>query len=180
MKNRKKNKLNFKTMIISVICIIFLLIINSFVNKKINSSNMESNQNSINVITLEEQIKESENAIELEKLKSMSERNRIEYYIANFIKNIEEDNFDKAYEVLNKDFKKNYFSSLKDFTNYTKTKFTKMMNIEFTNFERNGTIYISWLTITDAINGSKGSGEELNFVVKENDFNDFELSFSVN
>ena len=33
------------------------------------------------------------------------------------------------------------------------------------NFERNGEIYVLWITIADAINGSKESAKQINFVI---------------
>ena len=49
---------------------------------------------------------------------------------------------------------------------------------KFFLLERNGDIYVVWISVGDAINGSKDSAKTINFVVKENDFNDYELSFS--
>ena len=110
----------------------------------------------------------------------MTERNRIEYYITKFINYAMDGEYEKAYDLLNKDYRKTYFPTENDFKEYAQTTFTKMVNVEYTNFERNGEIYVSWLTLTDAINGKKDDGKEFNFVVEEKDFNDFELSFSKN
>ena len=51
------------------------------------------------------------------------------------------------------------------------------MSLEHTNLERNGEIYVAWVTVYDLMK-SKSEGIELNFVIKENELNDFELSFS--
>lgn len=177
-KRKKKTMANLKSLIvILVIFIVFYIILNN--NKNNNQEESSPVENEINVVIRAEEIIKNENEEELNKLKNMKERNRIEYYVSSFINNVEEENFKEAYAVLNNDFKKNYFSSMEEFEEYAQKKFTKMMDIEYVNFERNGKIYVIWLTMTDMINGSKGSGEEMNFVVKENDFNDFELSFSV-
>ena len=53
-----------------------------------------------------------------------------------------------------------------------------MFSVEHTNIERNGNTYILWVNISDSL-GSKNSVQEYNFVIKENDLSDFELSFSV-
>ena len=53
-----------------------------------------------------------------------------------------------------------------------------MFSLEHTNFERNGDVYILWVTMSNPL-GGKDSGVEMNFVVQENDLNDFVMSFSV-
>lgn len=176
-KRRNKKKSNFNNIILVVILSIIIILFYSILNSDKEENNVV--ENSANIAIRAEELIESENEEELNKLKQMTERNRIEYYVSNFINDVEEDNFKDAYAVLNNDFKKNYFLTLNDFKEYTQNRFTKMMNIEYVNFERNGQIYVIWLTMTDMINGNKNSGLEMNFVVKENDYNDFELSFSV-
>lgn len=175
-----KKRNSFKKYLVLMIFVLVIILI-YFVNMLLALKEDNNKENSdINVIIDVENIVKNENQEELNRLKQMSERNRIEYYVSQFIKDVENGNFEEAYSVLNNDFKKNYFSTIKDFKEYSEKKFTKMVDVDYTNFERNGTIYIIWLTLTDAINGDKDSGQEMNFVVKENDFNDFELSFSVN
>ena len=53
-----------------------------------------------------------------------------------------------------------------------------MFSVEHTNIERNGDTYILWVNIADSLNG-KNTKTEYNFVIRENELNDFELSFSV-
>lgn len=122
----------------------------------------------------------NENESEMSRLKEMTERARIEYYVTKFMDYIEEEDYESAYALLNNDYKNNYFSSRTKFEEYVKKNFSKMMDIDYTNFERSGNLYVIWMTVTDAINGGPNSGKEINFVVKENDYNDFELSFSAN
>lgn len=176
-KRRNKKKENLTNVIVVFALLIIIILLYTMLNNDKEENNVI--ENSANVVIRTEEIIKSENEEELNKLKQMTERNRIEYYVSNFINDVEEENFKDAYDVLNNDFKKNYFSTMNDFKEYAQNKFTTMMNIEYVNFERNGQIYVVWLTMTDMINGNKDSGEEMNFVVKENDFNDFELSFSV-
>lgn len=176
----KKHKKQIKLIhILMILAIILLLVVGYSVVKENNNEEENTIQTDVNVAIDVEEISKSSEQDELKKLSEMTERNRIEYYISNFIRDVEEKNYEKAYSVLNKDFKKNYFPNKKDFVEYVKNKFTVMTDVQYTNFERNGQIYVSWLTITDAINGGKNFGEEMNFVVKENNFNDFELSFSI-
>lgn len=113
-----------------------------------------------------------------EKLADMGERDRMEYYVSEFITSIEKGNYEKAYEMLHGDFKKNYFPTLEEFTNYVSTKFPKFVAIEHINIERNGDTYVLWTNFSDSL-GSKDSAIEMKFVVKEYDLNDYKLSFSV-
>ena len=54
-----------------------------------------------------------------------------------------------------------------------------MMDIEHENIERNGDVYVLWINIADALNGKPGEKKQMNVVIKENDYNDFVMSFSV-
>ena len=113
------------------------------------------------------------------KLLNMNERDRMEYYVSHFITNCEKKRYDLAYETLGSEFKNNYFASQADFEEYAKQKFPSMADVAFTNIERNNNIYVLWVTITDAINGTKDSGVEYHFVIEEKDINDINLAFSV-
>lgn len=116
--------------------------------------------------------------MEINTLSTMDERDRIEHYVSSFADAIEEEDYEKAYSMLYDDFKKNYFPNLSSFEEYAKNKLPKVVSFEHTNFERNGDYYILWITMSDPLSG-KGSERKMNFVVKENDLNDFVISFSV-
>lgn len=180
MRRRKQKKVNLSFFMIGVVLVVILLVLISITNmlrkKATVSKNASTNIYVENAIDLQNKAKDTE----MEKLKSMTERARIEYYITKFINYIELEDYDSAYELLNVQYKKNYFSSQKSFREYCENNFYTMMDIKYNNFERNGDVYVSWVQITDAINGEKDSGKEINFVVKENGFNDFEISFSAN
>ncbi len=53
-----------------------------------------------------------------------------------------------------------------------------MISLEHTNIERNGDVYVLWVTLNDPL-ASKDSGVEMNFVIQENALNDFVISFTV-
>lgn len=177
MKKRKKN--SDSKIILLVIALIVLLLIIIFTMIKNRQEEKAEKESSVNVIITAEELENRAEQAELEKIKSMNERTRIEYYVSKYVQLIEKEEYDKAYDLLNNAYKKNYFKTQKDFKEYCQKTFSNMLNVDFINFERNGEIYVIWVTITDAINGTKGEGLEMNFVVKENDFNDYELSFSV-
>lgn len=116
--------------------------------------------------------------IEKNELSTLGERDRMEFYVSKFIEAVENKSYEEAYNMLYDDFKENYFPTLASFEEYAKTKFPSMFSIEHTNFERNGEIYVLFVTLSNPL-GSKDSGIEMNFVVKENALNDFVMSFTV-
>ena len=181
---RKKTKVNMTTIIIATMLIVFVLIVIAIYNMVLESREVKYEGNLNKEIDVDSgkdpNIAENQENSETERLKAMTERARIEYYVTKFMNYIESENYDEAYSLLNSDYKKNYFSTKKSFEDYAKTNFSKMMDINYTNFERTGDVYVIWLTVTDAINGAPNSGKEINFVVKENKYNNFELSFSAN
>ena len=124
-------------------------------------------------------INEKIDNMNLSKLSEMNERSRMEYYVSEFISAIEAENYEAAYQMLYSDFKDKYFPSISDFESYAKGKFPSMISLDYTNIERNGDIYVMWVTIANPLSG-KNSGSEMNFVLREYGLNDFALSFSVN
>ena len=115
--------------------------------------------------------------IEKKDLSEKGERDRMERYVASFVKAIEKQEYEKAYEMLYDDYKVNFFPTLESFTEYAKTKFPKFASLEHTNIERLGDIYVLWVNLYDSL-GSKNAYKEIKFVVEERDLNDFKLSFS--
>ena len=156
--------------IIMLICIILLTLL--FPNKK----EVQENSAEQNVI---QETEEKSNINIIENLKQMNERERIEFYSGMFFDYIETAEYEKAYELLHTDFKKNYFSNFQSFKEYAQKTFPEMANIEYDNIERNGDVYVLWIYISDAINGKPGDKKEMNIVIQENDYNDFVMSFSV-
>ena len=185
MGKNKENSVNQKEIIMRILILILIVIIVLIVMSIIEMLNAstsieEKNDDIVRVSLTAEEIQENEDREELEKVKAMKERNRIEYYITKFINYAENGEYEEAYRLLNKEYKEKYFPTESDFREYAKETFTSMLDVKYTNLERNGDIYVSWVTLTDSINGTKDSGKEFNFVVKEKDFNDYELSFSKN
>lgn len=175
MNKRKQKQPNI---ILLLIIILIVLILISLLMRIIGRDKKSNTQITQNVSVNYEKIEEINNQNELQKIKAMNERTRIEYYVSRYIKLLEDEKYEEAYRLLNKDYKKNYFSTQKEFSEYCENNFPRMADVSYDNFERNGDLYVLWITIGDAINGSKQSAKSINFVVKENDFNDYELSFS--
>lgn len=176
MANKTKSINKEKMYLLGSIGIIALLIIISIVTTVLNNKAEETVD--------EEELTEEE--IEVQKqdnitktLEGMKERDRMEYYFGIFLGYIEDEEYEKAYDLLYDDFKEKYFPTLNDFEKYIPTIFSEMSSIEQDNIERNGDVYVLWVYVSDAINGNQNDKKEMNFVIKENDYNDFVLSFSV-
>lgn len=166
------NQKQKQTLIIIAFLVILLLIITIFLN------NLPEEE----IITEEQQVEIINQKIEnkeIDKLSDMNEEDRMRQYLAKFIEHIEMAEFEEAYELLNIDFKNNYFKTYAEFESYAKTKFPKDISVKYNNFERSGEMYIFWITLSNPLTSTKDGGVEMNFVIKENGLNDFEMSFSV-
>ena len=171
MRIKKDNKL----LVISIVILIFLVIAVLITR---NNSKDSTDYSGMSEEEVQAVVNEEIEQMEKNDLGEMGERDRIEKYVADFLESIENSEYEVAYEMLNNDFKNNYFPTFSDFEQYAKNKFPSMIAVEHTNFERNGDVYIVWTNLSNPM-GSKDSAIEMNFVVKENDLNDFELSFKV-
>ena len=168
--NGKMDNKKLKILIISfVVVIIFAIIITG---KKPNDENYEN-------MTEEEIAEAQEDEFDTERLEELEERDRMEYYFGKFLSYIEDEQYEKAYDMLYSEFKKNYFPTLEEFTEYAEKTFSDMSSIRHENIERNGDVYVLWIYVSDALNGKPGEETEMNFVIRENDYNDVEVSFSV-
>lgn len=172
MKKKKDNKL----IIFGVIIVVILAIIayNTSVSNKSKGIDYDEMTDEEVAIAVQEKI----DNIEKIDLSELGERDRMEYYVSSFVEAIENEEYEDAYEMLYDDFKSNYFPTLASFEEYAKSKFPSMISLEHTNIERNGDVYVLWVTMYSSL-GSKDSGIEINFVVQENDLNDFVMSFTV-
>lgn len=169
---RIKDSNKHAIIIIAGILIVVILVFLDFRgNKGTDYSNLTQEEISV---ALEKEIDE----MEINTVASLNERDRIEYYVSRFVEAIEEKDYEKAYDMLYDDFKNNYFPTLSSFEEYAESKFSKVLSLDHTNFERNGDYYILWITMSDPLSG-KSSSKDMNFVIRENGLNDFDLSFSV-
>lgn len=168
----RKKKSNMPTIIavVLVVMIVAFIIKVSF-PKKVNYEEMTDEEREIAV----------QNKIDTMKIASLSdmgEKDRMEYYIKDFIDAVENKEYETAYDMLYEEFKNNYFPTLETFEEYAKKTFPSLCSIENTNIERSGSVYVLWVTLYDALAG-KDSAVEMNFVIQENDLNDFVMSFTV-
>ncbi len=179
-RNNRKNKKYIAIMIISfIIMIAAVILITILVKPKANKKEKIEIQTKEYVET-EETIKEE--------IKNMPETQRIKRYIGIFLQNIEDGKYQEAYNVLNEDFKLNYFPTIESFTEYAQKNLdSSTLAITYDNIERlgnnkTGNMYTVLVTITDIFQPKLEDEEKLEtsyFVVVEHNYSDYEMSFSV-
>ncbi|MGN1298911.1 MAG: hypothetical protein ACI4UE_02885 [Candidatus Scatovivens sp.] len=163
----KNNKKNIVIAIIAITTLIVLIIINILISNKDKSTELTN-----------EEIVQIQKESTVSKLSEWGEKDRIEYYATNFLRYLEYGNYTKAYSCLYDEFKKKYFPTEQEFEEYVKQYLPKEIITEYENIERLDNTYVLWLNIKDA-EGEKNDFS-LNIVIRENDYDDFDLSFSVN
>ena len=124
-----------------------------------------------------------------EELRQMSETQRMKRYVGIFFENIEQGKYQDAFDVLNSDFKYTYFhNDVNEFAKYAKTYFDPSTtvvtydNIERLGNNKTGNLYILWLTIGNLFQPKLAENEKIeqtNFVIIEYNYNNYEMSFSV-
>ena len=166
-------------MLINLIVIIRLTKKPKSANQANNSISSESNNDDT----------EEDSGSREDDVKSLPETLRIKRYIGFFLEDIENGDYQSAYDVLNEDFKKTYFTNLDEFKEYADKNFnSSIMTLTYDNVERlgnskTGNMYVVWVTISNMFQSKLKDGEELpqtNFVIIEYDYNKYEMSFSVN
>ena len=105
------------------------------------------------------------------------ENDRMKYYVSRFLTFVMELDYEKAYELLYDEFKTRHFDTYEKFEDYAKEKYSISMSVEYTDVQVQGDTYIVFVTIKDNLFTRKDRTQT--FVVKEDDFNNFVLSFSV-
>lgn len=186
-KQRKNNNIKY---IVAIILIAIIMIINLIVIIRLTKKPKSADQanNSISSESNNDDTEEDSESRE-DEVKSLPETLRIKRYIGFFLEDIENGDYQSAYDVLNEDFKKTYFTNLDEFKEYADKNFnSSIMTLTYDNVERlgnskTGNMYVVWVTISNMFQSKLKDGEELpqtNFVVIEYDYNKYEMSFSVN
>ncbi len=171
MANKKRH--NKKIYIIGILLIVVIFAINRFSHPKQEDKNLEEQNRT------EEEIRDLENENRIAQLQGLEERDRMETYFGMFLQYVENKEYETAYNLLYEEFKKTYFPTLETFIEYAQKNFPEMV-IEYENIERNGEVYVLWVNMADVLNSSRNDEKQkMNVVIKENDYNDFVMSFSV-
>ena len=104
------------------------------------------------------------------------EEKRLKYYIGKFFTAIQNKDYEVAYNLLSSGYKKNYFTSYEDFEEYAKETYGISTVLTYEDIQREGELYI--VKINVSISQGKTNKLTQTFIVKENNFNDYELAFS--
>ncbi len=187
---RKQKKNNNIKYIVAIILIAIIMIINLIVIIRLTKKPKSANQanNPISSESNKDDTEEDSGSRE-DDVKSLPETLRIKRYIGFFLEDIENGDYQSAYDVLNEDFKKTYFTNLDEFKEYADKNFnSSIMTLTYDNVERlgnskTGNMYVVWVTISNMFQSKLKDGEKLpqtNFVIIEYDYNKYEMSFSVN
>ena len=187
---RKKNDIKYIIIAIIVIALIMIGVLSFVINAIIKSTQKGNNTNiTANSTNASSEETVDEQTIQLDEIKQLSESGRMKRYIGNFFNSIEDGDYQSAYNVLNEDFKKRYFSNINEFTTYAKKNFgSSMVGISYDNIERlgnnkTGNMYVILLTISNVFQKKLNEDEKLPqtyFVIVEKDYDNYEMSFSVN
>ena len=179
-----KDNVNKKDLILLIIILIIAIIsltlfVKEFAGNKEeqqdnNVSNSTTTQNSTN-----NQVSVPQTQDEIaEELSKKGERDRMEYYVGEYFKHLEKGEYDEAYNMLYAEFKQNYFPTVEKFEEYVKKTYPSTWALDYDDISRQGDIYVLRLKIYDVL-GSKENEKVQRIVVKENNYNDFVLSFQV-
>lgn len=167
--------------ILVIIFILILIVLNLlvFINAHTQNENTNTTENVINTIVehniaTEEETEQSRK----EMLNSYPEATRMKVYVGQYISAIDSKDYETAYNLLYENFRNTYFKTLEDFQNYAEQKYPDEIVVEYLNMEREGTMYIVTISITDPLNRDTPAIQQ-NIVIQENDLNDFVLSFNV-
>lgn len=168
--------------ILVIIIILFLIALNLLVyinNHKKEPTNIENELQEINTI-VEHNIATEEETEQARKemISKYSEATRMKIYYGQYISAIDSGNYEKAYSLLYENFKNTYFKTIEEFKKYVEEKYPKEISVNYTNMQREGTMYILTVKIEDPLNKEYKPIEQ-RVVIQENNLNDFVLSFNV-
>lgn len=169
-----KKKVEDKKLLIIVLSIILLILIIITILLNIKSPEEKQAETLANL-----QAEEREQ--ELEELSEETEMQRMKTYLGKFIDAVEQKKWTKVSEILYDEFETNYLNSERAIETYFTEYFPSLIVIDVKNIERvTDNMYVLEVGMSDAINGNKNTKEKnMYFVIRENAYNDFDLSFSV-
>lgn len=176
----KNKKLIIGIIVLLFIIFVFVRIVITSLTKSDTTDNNENNttQNTSQIS------KTKEDTERLKELKKKTEAERVRTYLGEYFKFLEKKDYESAYNLLYADFKQNYFPTLEKYKEYIeKCNYPDMLAIKYNEIQRQGYFYIVTLDINNldpnAIVSEQVVKEGTKFVVKENDYDDFYLSFQL-
>lgn len=173
-RSKQANKVNLKIAIF-VGGFLLIMLVAIFIATKMNK---DESPEAVSA-RLDSEYREKKNEQTVIDLSKKSERERMQFYCADFFKKIDSGHYEEAYNLLYSDYKENFFPTLANFTEYFKEYFPDDFALKYNNIERLGDIYVLWVSVSDTVNGSKlGHNFSMNVVLKENELNNYVISFS--
>lgn len=160
---KKKKKILFLTIILLILLVIAIIVL-KLQSKNNNTTITNSQENAVSYY-------EDNN---VDKLEQMSERDRIKFYFSQYIENIENGDYDKAYNLLYTEFKEKYYPTLEDYEEYVEEKYPEIITLNYDDIQTEGYYYILTITFFDTV---KDSEFKQKFVIREYDFNKIAISF---
>lgn len=174
MKEKNKKKLILEIVIVIIIIVMLIIVlckqkIDNEYNDKVNTSENSKGMEQEEVETDEEKIN---------KLKKKTEAERIKTYLGTYFKYIETKDYDSAYNLLYSEFKQNYFPTIEDYKKYIQEQdFPALMTIDYDGISTQGELYIVTVRIGNMTARSDTQKVEKSFIIKENNYNDYFISF---
>ncbi len=148
-------------------------------NNKIIAEYEKNKKEEQGEVVEEENVSEQTEEERILELKSMTETDRIHRYFSEYVRCIDLKDYEKAYSYLYPEFKENYFPSLEKFEEYAKKVYPEFMGIQYEDIERQGNYYILTVYTYDALAEQIDVYVQQKFVIYENNFGEFVLSFQV-
>lgn len=166
---------NKKIIIVLIIILLIVVVIISAILASINKKNKSMDNTNVVIDTRTEEEKEDE---KLQKIKKASESERLKIYIGTYFNYIENNELDKAYDLLYPEFKENYFPTLEDYKKYISEKnYPQLLAIDYGLIRTQGKYYIVELSISDFTKSDERDSIEEQLILIENDYNDYYISF---
>lgn len=174
----KVNKKILLLLTIIIIILIFCIILNIVRSKQKQEEKRQSTYVTPNGIEYEEEEIETEEE-KITKLKQKTEAERIKTYLGDYFKYIETKDYDSAYDLLYPQFKQDYFPTIDDFKKYIQEQdFPELLTIDYDSITTQGELYIVTLRIGNMQARSDTQKVEKKFILKENNYNDYSISFT--
>ena len=166
---KESKKIKVLIIIISICLLLILISFNLLIKlKESNSEEIPKEENT-------EQLSEEEQY----ELRMKPEGNRIESYVGRYFKYIEQEKYEEAYKLLYSEFRNENFGNVEEYKEYIeKEKYPELIGIEFKTITLRGDLYIIKVGIKDMLNVND-TGKEKKFIIKENGYNDFYISFDI-
>ncbi len=163
-------------LLVMVVLILLAINIKIFINNHEEKADEEPNSVIENSMVQNDEQKDIQNTI-TNKVADMTERSRMQTYFGTFISYIEEKDYESAYNLLNENFKNNYFSTLEQFETYIQ-KYPKDIAVDYKNIERQGELFVLTVEIKDVFN-KEFQAITQRVVIRELGVNQFTISFQV-